>query len=198
MIPFIKNQEIWDMETAKKLSTLDDLLSHSEEERLELIRGHIVERGMPRFKHSHPQYETGAILNPFTKGNGDDGIGGWWILTEIGVFYDEQNSCIHDLAGWRRKRMPDPPDDSFIPINPDWVCEIMSPSNRKRDSIEKYTLLEKYQVPFYWIIDPDSEMIFTFELSNGKYEKTNIVRSGDKARLAPFEEIEFEVKTIFG
>jgi len=44
---------------------------------------------------------------------------------------------------------------------PDVVVEILSPSTRRRDKLDKMKAYAKYQVPEYWIVDPDS---YTLEL----------------------------------
>jgi hypothetical protein len=35
------------------------------------------------------------------------------------------------VAGWRRERMPEMPDDEPIRVVPDWVCEILSKTTRQ-------------------------------------------------------------------
>jgi Uma2 family endonuclease len=59
----------------------------------------------------------------------------WWILTEVSVAYDAHECPSHDLAGWRRVRLPRPPD-GVIEIDPDWVCEIVSPGHEGKDTVQ--------------------------------------------------------------
>ena len=186
------------MPTASKLKTLDDLLNYPEESRLELIAGRIVERGMPRPQHAQPQRKIGAVLDPFGNKHGYGGGGGWWILSEIGVYYDLHNSCVHDLAGWRRSRLPILPDESFIKTMPDWVCEILSPGGHRRDTVDKLKLLQRFEVPFYWVVDPDEQTLTAYKLSDQGYVVSGVAQSGERARLAPFGKIELVVEALFG
>jgi Uma2 family endonuclease len=55
--------------------------------------------------------------------------------------------------------------------SPDLIIEILSPSNRRRDLITKKLLYEKFAVKEYWIIDPDTNAAFGFQLQKGVYVK---------------------------
>jgi len=69
--------------------------------------------------------------NSFQKGIG--GPGGWWIIDEPEIhFARDIEVTVPDLAGWRRKRMPYPPEGHRIEVVPDWVCEILSPSTARQ------------------------------------------------------------------
>jgi hypothetical protein len=35
--------------------------------------------------------------------------GGWWIATQISVRYNEHQCPSHDIAGWRKERVPQCP-----------------------------------------------------------------------------------------
>ena len=52
---------------AIKLKTLEDLLSYSEDARVELIDGNIVERAMPRSKHGQAQSWITQNVKPFDR-----------------------------------------------------------------------------------------------------------------------------------
>ena len=55
--------------------------------------------------------------------------------------------------------------------SPDMIIEILSPSNKKRDLITKKSLYEKFAVKEYWIIDPETNAAFGFQLQKGVYVK---------------------------
>lgn len=55
--------------------------------------------------------------------------------------------------------------------SPDLIIEILSPSNKRRDLITKKRLYEKFAVKEYWIIDPDTNAAFGFQLQKGVYVK---------------------------
>lgn len=55
--------------------------------------------------------------------------------------------------------------------SPDLIVEILSPSNQKRDLITKKKLYEKFAVKEYWIIDPETNIAFGFQLQKDAYVK---------------------------
>jgi len=87
---------------AVKLKTLDDLIL-SPQERVELIGGEILRRPMTRFAHAQAQSGAHRSLGPFADGAGPDD---WCIVTDVSVAYEPHECPSHDLAGWRRQRLP--------------------------------------------------------------------------------------------
>ena len=90
---------------ALRLRTVDDLIQ-MEDDRVELIDGEIVRRPMARFEHGLAQSALADEVRVLKRRGGP---GGWWIVTEISVQYSEHQCPAHDLAGWRRERLPERP-----------------------------------------------------------------------------------------
>ncbi len=127
---------------ALKLATLADLLANTDE-RVELISGEIVRRPMARAEHGLVQSATTIELGALTRGNGP---GSWWIATAISVLYETHQCPSHDLAGWRKERMPQRPS-GVVEVTPDWVCEIVSPGHERKDTLTLLLLLQLHRVP---------------------------------------------------
>lgn len=53
---------------------------------------------------------------------------------------------------------------------PDWIIEIVSPSNSSHDYIIKLNLYAKAGVREYWIVDPDKKRIFVYFLEKVRLE----------------------------
>lgn len=51
---------------------------------------------------------------------------------------------------------------------PDFVIEIVSPSNRKMDYVRKLALYGEAGVREYWIVDPKHEQVTVYDLEHGK------------------------------
>ena len=60
-------------------------------------------------------------------------------------------------------------DGKNIKGAPDFIAEILSPSNSAHDLITKRKLYEKHAVPEYWIIDINNRSIHVYTLKNGSY-----------------------------
>ena len=178
---------------ALKLKTLADLLL-SPEERVELIGGEIVRRPMARAHHSRAQIAAVYGLGPFTR---DTGPTGWWILTEISVAYEAHECPSHDLAGWRRERLPQLPE-GVIDIPPDWVCEIVSPGHERKDTRYLPQLLKRHRVPWYWLIWPEDRTLVAHALEGGDWRVIATLKDRGRARIPPFEAIEFDLGSLLG
>ncbi len=55
---------------------------------------------------------------------------------------------------------------------PDMLIEILSPSNEDHDLVRKKDLYEKFGVPEYWIINPETKETVGFFLKDGKYRES--------------------------
>jgi Uma2 family endonuclease len=182
---------------ALKLATLADLLADPEE-RVELIGGEIVRRPMARAEHGLVQSATTIELGPLTRGSGP---GGWWIATEISVLYEAHQCPCHDLAGWRRERLPERPR-GVVELTPDWVCEIVSPGHERKDTLTLLLLLQRPRVPYYWLIWPEERTLVAYGLDGVSYRIiTNLTAAGaDAGRvpIPPFEAVPIDLGYIFG
>ena len=52
---------------------------------------------------------------------------------------------------------------------PDLLIEIVSSGSVARDTVEKYSIYEKYGVKEYWIVFPEQKIVEVFILKEGKY-----------------------------
>lgn len=180
---------------AHKLKTTDDLEeAWLKDERVELINGEIIKRPMARAEHGVIQTEISGDLKAYRRKESPDG---WWIMTEISVRYNEHQCPSHDIAGWRKERVPERPK-GVMKIAPDWVCEITSPGHEKKDTLHNFLLLQEYDVQYYWIIWPEDKALIAYKLINGKYSVIDSIKDGGKIRLEPFTEIEFDLDYVFG
>jgi Uma2 family endonuclease len=178
---------------ALALKTIEDLLL-SPDERVELIGGEIVRRPMPRPRHGQAQGQVCRDLGAFTGGSDP---GGWWIMTEISVAYEAHECPSHNLAGWRRERLPELPDGP-IDVPPDWVCEIVSPGHEKKDTLTIPLLLRRFRVPYYWIIWPEDRALIAYSLDEGEWRAIATLKDRDRDRLPPFEAVELDLGLVLG
>lgn len=180
------------------LATFADLAVHAHPERLEIIHGAIVERAMPSAEHSIGSAKLGAVTDPFNRRPGARGPGGWWIHVEVHVEHAPHELCCHDAAGWRRDRVPLRPSGWPVRIRPDWVCEIASPNHEKDDFVEKLGILQRAEVPHYWILHPEARMLIVHRWSREGYVTILSATSGQRVRAEPFDAIEIDVGELFG
>ena len=65
---------------------------------------------------------------------------------------------------------------------PDLAVEIISQGSWQRDRVSKKSLYERFGLPEYWIVDPESSTIEVFAMIGGAYE---VHSRGQSARPAP-------------
>jgi Uma2 family endonuclease len=183
---------------ALKLRTVDDLLE-AEDERVELIDGEIVRRPMARSEHALVQLALSDEILPLKRSGGP---GGWWIMSEISVRYNEHQCPSHDLAGWRKERVPERPT-GIMTLRPDWVCELLSPGHERKDLVHHLLLLQRAEVPHYWVVSPEDRTLIACGLEGGAYRVCYSVaylppETPSSARIPPFESLEIDLSYVFG
>ncbi len=180
-------------------ATTDDLLGIPEERRFhELIAGEIVPKASPSAEHGTAQRRLGTMVDPFDRRPGGTRPGGWWLMTEVEVQFTTYETYRPDLVGWRRDRVPERPRGTPVAIRPDWIGEILSPTNAGQDRVTKLNAYHLYEVPHYWIIDPIDETLSAFRWTPDGYLLVVAARAEERVRVEPFDAIELEISEIFG
>ena len=62
---------------------------------------------------------------------------------------------------------------------PNLLVEILSPGTATTDRRVKFSLYERFGVPEYWIVDPETETVQVFRLSGGRYAASLEFRKED-------------------
>jgi Uma2 family endonuclease len=188
--------------SARGTATLDDFWAIPEAERFhELIGGELIEKAAPSGEHGDAQAGVvGAVRPAFQRRGGPGGPGGWWIATdtEVEVPLDTQEIVRPDVLGWRRERCPDRPTGFPVRHRPDWICEVVSPTNANLDTVKKLRLYHHVQVGHYWLVDPRDATLTVLRWSADGYVTRLRAERGEVVRAEPFEAIELAVGTLFG
>lgn len=102
------------------------------------------------------------------------------------------------VAGWRRERMPEVPQEAPISQRPDWICEVLSRSNARNDLVKKMRVYRRAAVPHYWIVDPDRETLTVYRWTTDGYLMAVMAEPSDRVRAEPFGDVELDVRALFG
>jgi Uma2 family endonuclease len=180
-------------------ATFVDLEALGDDVRAEIIGGVIIEKAGPSMEHGRSQRGLGgAVGRRFDRRPGGRWPGGWWIGSEVDVEYEPHEVYCHDIVGWRRDRVPECPHGRPIRIRPDWVCEMLSPSNEKRDLVDKMRGLHAAGVPHYWIGKPEERVLVVHRREPKGYLIVLTAGPGDVVRAEPFDAVELRVDALFG
>jgi Uma2 family endonuclease len=90
------------------------------------------------------------------------------------------------------------PTGTPVRVRPDWICEVISPSNANVDTVKKLRIYHQARVPHYWIADPRDATLTVMRWDEAGY--TTVLRDerGETVRPEPFGEVELAVGTLFG
>ena len=83
-------------------------------------------------------------------------------------------------------------------VRPDWVCEVLSPSNASTDTVKKLRTLHAHKVPYYWLADPDRRTLTVLRWEGAGYLAILNAEAGELVRAEPFETLELRTGPIFG
>ncbi len=81
---------------------------------------------------------------------------------------------------------------------PDLVIEILSPSNASREMRDKYELYEAAGVLEYWIVDPKRRSVLVYMLKEGRFTNTtHPLTEEDTLQSVLFPDLSINLKDIF-
>jgi Uma2 family endonuclease len=162
----------------------------------ELIGGVLHASPRPGWPHAVAASHLGGVLVlPFVVGQG--GPGGWLILHEPELHLGG-DVLVPDRAGWRRERMPRPPEKVGCTVAPDWVCEVLSPSTKTLDRKEKLPVYAREAVQHVWLLDPKARTLEVFRLEGGAYSLLATHSGSAPIRAEPFEALEVKLGFLWG
>lgn len=168
----------------------------------EHLKGEIIDGQLHVQPRPRPRHARGiGFLAHFLGGDfdyGEGGPGGWWILPEPGIELERAPEASPDLAGWRREALPElPPDNEPFRTVPDWVCEVLSPSNARYDQQTKAPFYASVGVSWLWLVDMRSQLIEVRRLSGGRWLVEAVFSEEPAARMPPFEAIEIPLHRLW-
>src|SRR5262245_23831907 len=132
-------------------ATAKDLLLLPDDARAEVIEGQIVYK-VTSGEHGNAQGGIIEQLRPsFHRKAGGSRPGGWWILPEVEIQLSLTEVYRPDVAGWKRERVPQCPHGRPQTVVPDWVCEVLSPSNASNDLVKKLRIYHRCDIKHYWV-----------------------------------------------
>ncbi len=175
-------------------ATYQDVLDAPPNMVAELVGGTLHLQPRPASKHARASFSLAGRLEPLDRPNRDRT--GWFFTFEPELHLGH-DVLVPDLAGWRREGMGEFPDTPAFELPPDWVCEILSPSTRRFDLIEKRTLYGQWSVGHLWLVDPQAETLEAFELRGGEWVLIGGFEADNEVRVAPFAEIGFPLSNLW-
>ena len=175
--------------------TYEDYLKIPEEPgyRLEILEGSLVKEPSPSVHH---QRVTSALYRQLA--NFFDGFDpeGELFFAPLDVTLTTSNVLQPDIvfvSGTRKGIMRQERIDGAC----DLVVEIMSPTNRRKDRLQKMEIYRKAGIPHYWLVDPEENTLEAFLLRDGSYTLVVAGGPGDKFTHPEFPGLDLDLDRIF-
>lgn len=131
----------------------------------EIINNTIYMAPPPSSSHQRSVTELSRVLGNYIKKLQLGEV----FVSPIGVYFDNENVFEPDLV-FVSKENKNRIEQKGIIGAPDFIVEILSPSNEHYDLTVKKDVYERYGVMEYWVVNPESKEAKGFALMNGKYE----------------------------
>lgn len=177
--------------------TVAEWLAAPESSRLELIAGELLEKAAPTVEHGFVQAKViTSVASRFNRRPGGRFPGGWWIVSEVDVQLGDAGFR-PDLCGWRRERVSQLPKERPVTLRPDWICEIISPSNASTDRVLKVRAYHRAGVPHYWLVDPAERTLVVMRRAEAGYLTVLAATATETVRAEPFDAVELRVAGFF-
>jgi Uma2 family endonuclease len=162
----------------------------------EILGGELVTHPRPRPRHGIASFALGGELSgPFQKGGG--GGPGGWIFIDKPELHLGDNVVVPDIAGWRRERLPEMPEEVGITIPPDWVCEVLSPSTAIHDRTIKFDIYYTFGVGYLWYLDPEYKTLEVFGRGADHWQALRNFGGHVDVRAEPFDAISFSLGALW-
>jgi len=149
--------------------------------RYEIIDGELVVTPSPSLRH---QRIVGRLFRSLA-GFAEENELGEAFVSPLDVLFAEGDYFEPDILFVRSGR-DDVLTDRGIEGPPDLVVEVLSPSTEARDRGIKLDRYRFFDVPEYWVIDPDERIIEVWRLAEGASAPA-VYGSADTLRWTPIE-----------
>ena len=179
--------------------TYADYLTWQFEQRVELIRGYIREMSAPNRRHQEISGNLFSVLRNYLGGK------------SCKVF-----AAPFDVRLPRINKKTNEPITTVIQPDlcvicdltkldvagclgaPDFVVEILSRGNTKKEMREKFSAYEESGVREYWVVQPEYDNILTYALNEkGRYELGLTLYPGDVSSPHIFPELQMDITDVF-
>jgi len=174
-----------------------DVLAAPEWVVAEVIEGELRTSPRPALRHAYAETRLTSLLDgPFGRGLG--GPGGWILLAEPELHLEGGDAIlVPDLAAWRLERLPSVPDEAFVSVVPDWVCEILSPSSAAFDRERKIPVYARAGVAHAWLVDPIARTLEVLTARAGAFGAVESYRKSERVRAEPFAAVEIDLSELW-
>ncbi|PJF46788.1 MAG: Uma2 family endonuclease [Chloroflexi bacterium] len=162
-----------------------------EDQKAEFINGEVIVHSPAQFHHTRTVTHLIRLLSAFVEARGMGITGTEKMMISLSRNDYEPDICYFAEAKARLFTG----DQTRFPA-PDLIVEVLSPSTEQIDRTIKFEDYAAHGVTEYWLVEPETETVEQYVLSQGRYELAMKSRTGTLASIA-IPGFEIPVRAIF-
>ena len=172
--------------------TYEDYRKTPEDERCELLDGELVMAATPNIAHQRVSGRLELHLRAFVQ---EKGLGEVFDAP-TDVVLSDTDVVQPDLLFISKGRADIITADN-VQGAPDLVVEVLSPTTARRDWRDKLDLYSKHGVREFWLVDPQTEIVWVLLPNEGSLEIANIYGEGDTLASSTLEGFTLGLDELF-
>ena len=145
--------------------------------RRELLDGELIVSPSPKTRHQELVGRLHLALGNHVAAHG----GGHVYLAPLDIILSDTNVVEPDLMFIANPQLGIITEKNIQGV-PALLIEVLS--NPRIDRVRKWEIYARFGVPEYWIVDPDSDWVEIYRLTDGAYGKPEILRAGEDLTFA--------------
>jgi Uma2 family endonuclease len=178
--------------TAKATLTYADYAALDDGKRYELLDGELYMTPSPSGEHQLIVSNLVSVLDRYVRSR----RAGVLLFAPLDVIFADTTVAQPDiiyLEDSRRTLL----SRRGIEGAPTLAVEVLSPSTTSRDRRLKFALYARFEVPFYWIVDPVVHVLESYTLMEGRY--VEVLRASGRTACGPppFEDLALVVDDLW-
>lgn len=173
--------------------TWSDFIELDEDDPRELVDGHLVEIEVPTWTHERIVAALIAILTQWSWSKNAGEV----LASGYKVRIHDRRGAMPDLQFYRRGNLPEGQEKGLERGRPDLAIEVISPSSRSKDSVQKLQDYASIGVPEYWLIDPAERTLQRLVLRDDVYSIVEALQGDVVFRPDSFEGLEIDLARLW-
>ncbi len=159
----------------------------------EILEGMLIKEPSPNVMHQRVSHRLHRILEDYF----------WQVDPEGEIFDAPLDVTFHDItvvqpdlfyvSGEQKVIVK----DTRIDGPPTLVVEVISPSSRRRDRLQKLRIYQGVQVQHYWLVNPEEKTLECFSLRDGVYALVGAGMDEDIVVHPDFAGLSIELKALW-
>ena len=160
--------------------------------RYELYEGEVIVVPAPNLRHQRVVTELISVLHEYARQ-----CGGAAVPAPFDIILSDYDVLQPDVVffGPEKRARLDPLDGAHIV--PDLAVEVLSRSTEVRDRGRKMTLLARYGLPEYWLVDPAARTIEIFARAAGDLSPAAVFRRDQEVSSPTLAGLRFRTNRLF-